>query len=394
MRIALVNSEYGQPAGIGAYTANLAEILCSDGHQVSLLHKEECAPEGISSQVALLPVSRKPSPQRLKRALGYRFFWEANLHLEYARGVSEALRDLHAQSPLDMVEIPEFYGEACMLKGSLPFPFVCRLHTPYTMVRDWNGGKRRWTDWWVERMERETVQRADGVSSPSKWLLNAIPASWRNGRRPETVLPYPLAGENPKHDGKLFEVEIAFAGRLERRKGVDILFEVLPGILADFREAGAVIAGHPMPESQDWLGALRANLQRAGLEDRCRILGRVPHEKARQLIARADIVVVPSRAENFPNVILEAMQSGSCVVASRAGGIPEMLEDETTGLLYSPDAGVGGLRERLKEALRDPLLRRKIGSNAMEKAQSEFDPHKIAGETIRFYEEVRSHWKK
>jgi colanic acid/amylovoran biosynthesis glycosyltransferase len=87
-------------------------------------------------------------------------------------------------------------------------------------------------------------------------------------------------------------------------------------------------------------GPERRNLERLiqeyGLEERVRLLGHVPHERQDSLYQKADVVVLTSRSEGIPLVLMEAMARGKIVVAPAITGIPELVVAERTGFLYEP----------------------------------------------------------
>ncbi len=391
MRIALVNSEYAGPGGIGTYTRNMARALCDQGHTVYVLGKfEQGACAGLSS-VKFVLVRRKPAKCRVVRGLGYRFFWEMNLHWEFAAGVCAELETLFRSKRIDMAEIPDFYGEA--YAAQMRFPYVCRLHTPWGMVRTLNGLPRKLSDIFISHMEKHTTRHAAGVSSPSAALLGSMPRGWIKRDCPRAVVPYPHEAFVAQHESKKeFPLEILFLGRLEQRKGFDRICRVLPAVLSQFPGTGALIAGEETAEATVWIDQLRADLQSQGLDSRCRFLGPVPAVQARSLMHRADVVMVPSRFDNFPNVILEAMSAGRCIVACKTGGIPEMVENETSALLFDPDEGAEGLKNLLCRALQEEGLRTRVGAAAAACARKYFSPTAVAAKTVAFYEEVLSRW--
>jgi glycosyltransferase involved in cell wall biosynthesis len=116
------------------------------------------------------------------------------------------------------------------------------------------------------------------------------------------------------------------AARLIADKGIDVLLDAA----ARVPQARFVIAGEG-PQRD----ALAAQIARLGLEDRVSLLGW--RQDVRALLAAADLFVLPSRNEGFPISLLEALASGTPVIASRIGGIPELISDKHTGLLVPPD---------------------------------------------------------
>jgi glycosyltransferase involved in cell wall biosynthesis len=94
--------------------------------------------------------------------------------------------------------------------------------------------------------------------------------------------------------------------------------------------------------------------------------GEVPKDQAMALIRGCDVLVVPSRDEVTPMVILEAMAAGKPVIASRTCGIPEMIVDGETGLLFET-GNAPQLASLLGQLGRDPDLRRELGANARQR---------------------------
>jgi glycosyltransferase involved in cell wall biosynthesis len=151
-----------------------------------------------------------------------------------------------------------------------------------------------------------------------------------------------------------------FVGRLQRRKGYDLFVDAAGQIAADFPAARFAVAGSPAPGEEWRVEALRKQVAALGLTERVELLG-VCHDVP-SLLDRADIVVAPSREpEGFGLVVLEAMRSGSAVVASTAGATTEIMTDGLSGLLIPPgDSRM--LVDALTRLLSDRGLRERLGA--------------------------------
>jgi D-inositol-3-phosphate glycosyltransferase len=133
---------------------------------------------------------------------------------------------------------------------------------------------------------------------------------------------------------------VLFAGRLEPLKGADTLIEAIAEMDRDphLQDVVCLFIGDDSGDgARASHGGERRRLERladrAGILDRIRFLGAVPHERLARYYALADVCVVPSRVETFGLVALEAQAQGTPVVASRVGGLPEVVADEETGKL-------------------------------------------------------------
>lgn len=142
---------------------------------------------------------------------------------------------------------------------------------------------------------------------------------------------------------------LGFVGGLYSYKGLDDLARALEATETD---CGLVVAGD---------GPERRRLQRR-IGDRAAFLGPVPYEQIPALYHRIDALVLPSHTEGLPRVVLEAQATGTPVIATRVGGLPEIVDHEETGLLVDardPD----GLAAAIDQLHSDPELRAQIGES-------------------------------
>jgi len=223
------------------------------------------------------------------------------------------------------------------------------------------------------------------VSEYSARELGAPPGRTRviyGGADPERFAPDPTV----QREGVLF------VGRLTPHKGVDRLIAALPPG-AHLRISGS--AGHDQrPPECDYPLLLR---QLAAGRD-IAFLGAVADDDLPALYRSAAVLVLPSvtrtcygRAmrvsELLGLVALEAMASGTPVICSRVGGLPEVSEDGTTGYLVTP-GDVDGLRERLAEVLSGASLAAQLGKNARERVREHFTWRACAERCLAAYSEL------
>jgi glycosyltransferase involved in cell wall biosynthesis len=142
--------------------------------------------------------------------------------------------------------------------------------------------------------------------------------------------------------------DIVFVGELRRLKGPDVLIDAIARLRTNGRSLTATIAGEGMES-----GALRTQIGRLGLTGEVRFLGHVP---ARQAFSLGRLVVVPSRAESLPYVVMEAAAAGMPVVATNVGGIPEIFGPLASQLV--PPDQPAALAEAIAAALEKPTALR------------------------------------
>ncbi|NSW87070.1 MAG: glycosyltransferase family 4 protein [Syntrophobacteraceae bacterium] len=112
-----------------------------------------------------------------------------------------------------------------------------------------------------------------------------------------------------------------------------------------------------------------------GLGDRLIIRGELPHQEAMKSLSQADILVLPSYTEGFPNVVIEAMALGKPVIGTDVGAIPEMLSDIGFGPcgIVVPPRDVNALENALRILLSDAELRKNMGESARAKFEECYD---------------------
>ncbi|SHI52493.1 glycogen synthase [Streptomyces sp. 3214.6] len=180
---------------------------------------------------------------------------------------------------------------------------------------------------------------------------------------------------------------VLFVGRITRQKGVPHLLRAV----RDIDPAAQVVlcAGAPdTPEIDQEFRDLFAELSRArgGVHWIPKML---PRPEVIQLLTHAAVFVCPSVYEPLGIVNLEAMACGTPVVASRVGGIPEVVEDGVTGTLVTVDEGFeAGLARALDAILGDPAAGRRMGEAGRARAVGEFGWDAVARRTVRLYEEI------
>jgi len=177
---------------------------------------------------------------------------------------------------------------------------------------------------------------------------------------------------------------ILFVGYLHFSKGVGLLLLAFREVLKRAPTARLVIAGDgPM------MGELREYHRSLELGDAVTFLGTVPQKEVNQWYQKSTFVVLPSIIyENSPLTVYEAMASGRAVVGTRIGGIPELVEDGKTGLLFERN-DPSDLAAKLVTLLEDKDLAERMGKVGRERAETEFTVERHLDAVLTTYEEAR-----
>lgn len=155
------------------------------------------------------------------------------------------------------------------------------------------------------------------------------------------------------------------AGRLHEQKGQRHLFPMMKSLLRKWPEAKLLIAGEGDERSR-----LRMEIEQHGLTGHVQLLGARPDVK--QLLEICTVFVMPSLGEAFGLAALEAMASAKPVIASRVGGLPEVIDHGTTGFLVPP-GDADALADAVDLLFSSPELRETVGRAARRAACERFD---------------------
>lgn len=167
--------------------------------------------------------------------------------------------------------------------------------------------------------------------------------------------------------------------RLSEEKG-------LPGLLEAF--ASLVAGGHDLELHLVGEGHLRGDLeeriQAQGFGERCVLTGPLTDAPLLEEFRSADVFVLASLMEGLSVVLMEAMAAGVPVVAPRVGGIPELVQDGQTGVLFGP-GDWDGLAEAVQRLLSDPVLRERVVQGGRARVEREHDSARNAASLLRLF---------
>ena len=164
--------------------------------------------------------------------------------------------------------------------------------------------------------------------------------------------------------------ELLFVGRVVEAKGLGVLFDAM-GQLAVAGGPGAELRLTVVGDGPD-RERLERRAESAGVGHRVRFVGAKSQSEVAELLAGADIFVLPSYAEGVPVVVMEALGAAVPVVATFVGGMAELVDDGVTGFLVRP-ADAEQLADRIGRLCDDAGLRQRLGLAGRERVLAEFD---------------------
>jgi glycosyltransferase involved in cell wall biosynthesis len=202
----------------------------------------------------------------------------------------------------------------------------------------------------LRRVRDASLRSAAHVLCPSGYLRE-LAISWGVARERVSVLPNAIPTQPVLADRSALrasfsirEPTLAFAGRFAPQKSLDVLVDAVERV----EGVSLLVAGDGGPPP-------------AG--DRVRLLGALPRERVLELFAAADAAVLSSSWENFPHTLVEALSVGTPVIATRVGGVPEIVEDGRNGLLVPPN-DVEALADAIRRFFADDELRARLAAAA------------------------------
>lgn len=173
------------------------------------------------------------------------------------------------------------------------------------------------------------------------------------------------------------EPVIGIIARLSDVKGIDILISALPRVISKFPDVKLLVLGEGREEVP-----LKKLVQDLGLGERVFFYPSVTNMPG--TLSAFDVFVMPSRQEGLGLSVMEAQACGCCVVGSRVGGIPSLIEDGQTGFLFEPE-NMDDLAEKITMALADRERSKKIGEKARHFIMNNFSSDTMVEKTINLY---------
>ena len=172
---------------------------------------------------------------------------------------------------------------------------------------------------------------------------------------------------------------ILYAGRLSKEKGIFNLLEAIKNI----KNINLYIAGDG-PEKIN----IESYIEKEDLESKVRLLGKLDFDKLKEYIYKSKFVVVPSTwYENGSYIGMEAGAIGRCVIGSNIGGIPEIVVDNKTGLLFEFNS-IKDLEKKIKLLLENNELRKKMEVSAKSYIKNEFSSLEHYNKILKIYNKI------
>jgi len=368
MKIALC-SDYFYPriGGVTSHILGLATELQKQGHDITIITKKtndngfhdfhEIEGIRIREVTPLIPCSNLIVPPNTTEIR--RLFKREDFDIIHAH---------HAFTPTSLLSIAA--------AKKLNIPAVLTNHTiPF------RHDNRLWS--FAAPPVKKYVNKADGVIAVSNAAANFI--EHFTPKKNIVIIPNGVDTDrfnSPEKSNITEKPTILYVGRLVYRKGLHVLIRAMPYVLRKIPDAQLLIAGNGHMKC-----LIELLIKRYGLEKHVKLLGFVPDKNLPMLYYMCNVFVLPSlHGESFGVTLLEAMASGKPIVASNVGGIPEVIEDDVTGLLVKKDSEKE-LADAISKILIDPNLAKILANNARKSVEKYSWTH-VTEKVEKVYREV------
>ena len=355
MRILLVSSFYWpQIGGVETFVRHFAKWLVRRGHTVCVVaaHGDVHMPDVVDDDG--VSVNRFPFREALERRDPEMIL---NIHRAFGalkREFAPEIIHINCFSP------PLFFHQR--LENVAPAPSVVTLH--------WMPEH---ADHAMRGIFRSTFATVAAIAAISTYQFDVVESILPGASEKCSLIPNGIEeiSESGNCDSAIAG-RILCIGRIVTDKGFDYAIEAFATIAERFPLAQLVIAGNGV-ERKDLLRLANE----LGIAGRVVFRGWVDHENVANELARASIVVVPSRTETFGLVAVEAAQVARPVIASDVGGLRDIVVDNETGILVK-SGSVSGFSDAMAKLLNDPALAATLGAQGQDRAARLFGADRAA----------------
>jgi glycosyltransferase involved in cell wall biosynthesis len=385
--------------GIATYVSTLVPALQGLGHQVSILAGQVKGGEASGPpDLALVHdvETQFRARSRFRRAvdrLWYEVTPQPAARSMARRAVVSAARRMAHERSLDVIEMEESNGWARWLQKSTSSRVSIRLHGPWFLAGPALGARVDREFRTRVRDEGRAISTADGVTAPSKDVLRQVRARYQISLDHAEVIPNPIRPVPEFERWRLDACDrsrVLFVGRFDRGKGGDLVIEAVSRVRREFPGVRLTIIGPDRGFADDrgrmrqLLEFVRDRLPGALESGSVEWLGTLPASSLAPLRRSAFVTIIPSRYENFPYTLTEAMATGCPVVAAGVGGILDMVDDGVNGLLHRA-GDPADLGMRIVEMFREPERAAAMGRRAAADCERQLYPDVVAARMVDYY---------
>lgn len=399
--------------GLASFTANMARIFAVNGHKVSIVlasTKQEVLTfdENINLYTTFVEFKKWKWMDRVSKLATHIVDDSADeirrmlVALYKSRQVRHTLDIIDKKQKIDIVHY--CYPGMLNRKAKDTIPYVVRISSFYNI---WLGGAQT-SNGSVEykdnplsirnRMDEKFLKKAKYVISPSQRLARFCEGDL--GIRP-MVIESPFVKINMQYDYTIYKEKcegrryILHYGTQSYLKGTHVVAQLVHKLLEKYTNMYLVLIGREQSmkdeNGNDWKAKELVKKKAGEFADRVICIDKLPREQLYPFIENAEICLLPSRIDNFPNACVEAMSMGKIVVATMGASFEQLIEDGKNGFLCERD-NVESFFEGIVNALELGQERKSEMSARAKKTVERLSPECIYDQYIEYYQNAIKNW--
>lgn len=395
MKVAFLTFEYPgvRPGGVGGYVFKTAGALAQAGHDVHIvtiaIPETASRPAGVKVHTVAdladrVEHGRLPGPLAAAVLNG----GVAIYKLAVAWLLTEELRRVHAQTPIDIVEAAEYeaLGLPLMLRPIPGVPVITQPHLSSAVNRRANDDAASTEDELVDALEAAAIVGADGVYAATR----AVARETRHfiPTLPEIpIIPYCTPVSAQSYGVAPRKGHVLYVGRLQRRKGVEDIAIAAADFLAKYPNAEIHIAGEDVARADSYKSMqnfMKAQVP-AALRDRMIFKGEISPAEVQAELAGCRFALAPSRVENFAGTVVDTLLAARALIYAGGTGTQEVAGD--AGICVPP-ASPADLARAMHELWNDDETLDELAARGPARMRQMFSAANTIDARVAFYQSV------
>ncbi|GEN36721.1 glycosyltransferase family 4 protein [Aneurinibacillus danicus] len=391
MRIAFVTTEYvtenDYDGGLANYLYRVCLSLKKMGHQPIVVVSSNRTEKIMHNGVEVHRVRVLPPHNKFTRMTGGKMPI-ALIWMQISRELNKTVRRIHKENSLSIIQYASCAATALFRVKEIPAvirlsSYQPLLHKGYGITAPTEDQKR------LEELETKAFRKVDGLFGPSRVIgLEVQKATNIKVDIIETpfVLDAEILDRNPYNQWISGKKYVLFFGTLGILKGVATIAEIIHSLLARNKDLFFVFIGKDFGyRGRTMIEFVREKAR----EHKGRVihLGKMPHSQLYPILSRAELVVLPSRTDNFPNTCLEAMAHKKIVIGTKGTSFEQLITDGVNGFLVERDNPFD-LLQTIEKALSLDGQKKRVLEEAAYNRILRLSPDIVVKELVDYYKKI------
>ena len=377
LHVAFITSEYPHPkintsvGGIGSFTKNLAESLCEKGCLVSVFLYSQNKQEVLKKNNLTVHLIKKKKVKGLS-------WWFNRKHIQ------NYINAIVKEQKIDIIEAPDWTGITAFMKFKVPL--VIRLHGSDAFFCDLEGRKQKIKNFYFEKI---ALTKSDQIIGVSEFVVNKTKEIFKIKQNINTIYnAIDINKFRPNHDEVCLN-EILYFGTIIRKKGIFEIVKIFKNLIKLKPNIELTIIGKDtidIVEKKSTIGLLKKEISKE-VQKKIKIINHLSQDSLKKHIEKSSIIILPSLAESFGLVTVEAMAMEKVVVASNYEWNREIIKDGISGVLIDPKNSIESSK-KIISLIENKELLNKISNRARKRIKEKFSINNVIKENIELYKSI------